>query len=101
VRAYPVSRISTSSAAKPWIGQNERRRVRLWRASERQSSQTNRGTGGGRGALSGSTTKVISAYRGVNRPPPMPFQVARVWPNLNRGEGLAVLASGPIPVWVL
>jgi len=57
--------------------------------------------GGGRSALPGSTTRVISAYRGVKRPPPMPFQVARVWPSLSRGGGLAVLASGPVLVWVL
>jgi hypothetical protein len=38
---------------------------------------------------------VISAYRGVNRPPPMPFQVARVWPSLSRGGGLAGWPSSP------
>lgn len=101
MRAYSVRRIADSSAAKPWTGQNEMPRVRLWRARERQSSQTNRGTGGGRGALPGSTTKVISAYRGVNRPSPMPFQTAGVWTRFEGGKGLAALAFEPVPVWVL
>jgi hypothetical protein len=65
VRAYPMSRTSTKPAAKPWIGQNEMRRIRLCRASEWQRVQTKRGAGGVGARFSCSTTKVISAYWGV------------------------------------
>jgi hypothetical protein len=81
VRAHPVSRTSTSPVAKPWIGQNEMRRIGLCRASDRQRAQTKRGAGGVAAGLSCSTTKVISAYLGVNWPPPAPFQGPMAWPG--------------------
>ena len=101
MRAYPVSRTSTSPAAKPWIGQNEMRRIRLCRASERQRAQTKRGAGGVAAGPSCSTTKVISAYRGVKRPPPAPFQGAMAWPRSRQSDGRAPLDSEPVLGWVL
>jgi hypothetical protein len=89
VRAcVPVAWTSTRLPANPWIGQNEMCRVRLCRASERHRSQTNRGGDVESEVLSGSTTKVISAYRGIKRPPPVPFQGAevRVIQRPNRGS---------------
>lgn len=50
-------------------------------ASERQRPQTRRGTGGVETAPSRSTMNVISAYSGVKRPPPAPFQGPMAWPG--------------------
>ena len=101
MRAYPVSRTSTSPAAKPWIGQNEMRRIRLCRASERQRPQTRRGLGGVETGTSRSRTNVISAYRGVKRPPPASFQGAKVWPDSRETDVRAGLDPEPVLDWVL
>ena len=96
-----MSRTSTSPAAKPWIGQNEMRRIGLCRASERQLAQTKRGSGGVETGPSRSTTNVISAYWGVKRPPPAPFQGAMAWAKSRQGDGRAPLDSWPVLGWVL
>jgi len=100
-RAYPVARTSTPSAVSPWIGQNERRRVRLRWISEKQREQTKRDVDGAEEGHLGSTTKVISAYRRLKRPPPAPFQGGKVWPRKWQDGDSTRSASELVLVWVL
>jgi hypothetical protein len=101
VRAYPVVRTSARAEANPWIGQNERRRIRLCWMSERQSAQTRRGSDRRGAGGSGSTTRVSSAYRVVIQPPPAPFQGAMVWPRSRQGGEPTGLARELLKLWVL
>jgi hypothetical protein len=100
-RAYPVARTSTSSAASPWIGQNERRRVRLRWISEKHREQTRRDADGAEEGHFGSATKVISAHRRLKRPPPPPFQGGKVWPRKRQDGDSTRSASELVLVWVL
>ncbi len=84
MRAYPVSRTSTSPAAKPWIGQNEMRRIRLCRASEAAAGADQARCGrGSRGALLFDNEGDL---RVLGRQTATPGAVSR-------GDGLAPIAA--------
>ena len=94
MRACTVRRISKSSAAKPWIRQNEMGRIGLCWGSGRPRAQTKRRGRGVESGLSRSTTKVFSAYCGVIRRPPLAFQGAVAWGS---SRGGATGLPSPIP----